>query len=69
MKISTKASAGRCFASQADYVLSCRTDVRIEGVAHIGANGNAIETRVFGTDALSSSKYRGVMTTGIRDRL
>lgn len=59
------------FGLQADYALSKRTDIYAEGIAHVGAKGNAtngISTQVFGTDAPSSSRTQVVVTTGIRHR-
>ncbi|WJF90679.1 porin [Paraburkholderia bonniea] len=59
------------FGLQADYALSKRTDIYAEGVAQLGAKGNAANgttTRVFGTDAPSSSRNQVVVTTGIRHR-
>ncbi|QGZ60535.1 porin [Paraburkholderia acidisoli] len=57
------------FGLQADYALSKRTDVYIEGVGLWGAGQNAVGlTQVTGTDGVSSSKNQGVITTGIRHR-
>ncbi|MFL9864271.1 porin [Paraburkholderia fungorum] len=53
---------------QADYALSRRTDVYLEGVAQVGAKGNKIGSQVFGTDAPSSGRSQGVVTTGVRHR-
>jgi general bacterial porin, GBP family len=56
------------FGLQADYALSRRTDLYLEGVAQIGAKGNTIGSQVFGTDAPSSGRSQGVVTTGVRHR-
>ncbi|MFL9951382.1 porin [Paraburkholderia agricolaris] len=53
---------------QADYALSRRTDLYLEGVAQVGAKGNKIGSQVFGTDAPSSGRSQGLVTTGIRHR-
>jgi general bacterial porin, GBP family len=59
------------FALQADYALSKRTDVYLEGVGLWGAGENAVGTTQIGatsTGGVSSSKNQGVITTGIRHR-
>jgi GBP family porin len=56
------------FGLQTDYALSRRTDLYAEGVVHVGANGNALDTQVFGTDAPASGRNQVVVSTGIRHR-
>ncbi len=57
------------FALQADYALSKRTDVYLEGVGLRGSGQNAVGiTAVNGTSGFSSSKNQGIVTTGIRHR-
>jgi general bacterial porin, GBP family len=60
------------FGLQADYALSKRTDVYLEGVGLWGSGANAVGlTQVgYGTDGggVSSSKNQGIITTGIRHR-
>jgi GBP family porin len=56
------------FGLQTDYALSRRTDLYAEGVVHVGANGNAVGTQVFGTDAPASGRNQVVVSTGIRHR-
>ncbi|WP_144157727.1 porin [Paraburkholderia sp. BCC1885] len=56
------------FGLQADYALSRRTDIYAEGVAHVGAKGDALSTQVFGTDAPSAGRSQVVVSTGIRHR-
>ncbi|MFP3798143.1 porin [Paraburkholderia sp. SIMBA_027] len=60
------------FGLQADYALSKRTDVYLEGVGLWGSGQNAVGmTQVgYGTDGggVSSSKNQGIITTGIRHR-
>ncbi|WP_321959861.1 porin [Paraburkholderia sp. J7] len=59
------------FALQADYSLSKRTDVYLEGVGMWGAGQNAVgitQVGFQGNDNFSSSKNQGIITTGIRHR-
>ncbi|WP_322103593.1 porin [Paraburkholderia sp. J41] len=59
------------FGLQADYALSKRTDVYLEGVGLWGAGQNAVGLTQVGVTAdggVSSSKNQGVITTGIRHR-
>jgi GBP family porin len=35
---------------------------------HVGANGNALDPQVFGTDAPASGRNQIVVSTGIRHR-
>jgi len=59
------------FALQADYALSRRTDVYLEGVGLWGAGENAVGlTQVSYTSAggVSSSRNQGIVSTGIRHR-
>jgi general bacterial porin, GBP family len=59
------------FALQADYSLSKRTDVYLEGVGMWGAGQNAVgitQVGYQGPDNFSSSKNQGIVTTGIRHR-
>jgi GBP family porin len=56
------------FGLQTGYALSRRTDLYAEGVVHVGANGNADGTQVFGTDAPASGRNQVVVSTGIRHR-
>ena len=56
------------FGLQTDYALSRRTDVYAEGAVHLGANGNALDTQVFGTEAPASGRNQVVVSTGIRHR-
>ncbi|HEV3428123.1 MAG TPA: porin [Paraburkholderia sp.] len=59
------------FALQADYALSKRTDVYLEGVGMWGAGQNAVgmtQVGYQGSDNFSSSKNQGIVTTGIRHR-
>ncbi|MEM5315657.1 porin [Paraburkholderia sp. JHI869] len=59
------------FGLQADYALSKRTDVYLEGVGVWGAGQNAAgKTQVGyqGDNNYSSSKNQGIVTTGIRHR-
>jgi general bacterial porin, GBP family len=59
------------FGLQADYSLSKRTDVYLEGVGLWGAGQNAVGLTQVGytsNSGVSSSKNQGVITTGIRHR-
>jgi predicted porin len=59
------------FGLQADYALSKRTDVYVEGVGVWGAGQNAAGITQVGfvsSDNFSSSKNQGVVSTGIRHR-
>jgi general bacterial porin, GBP family len=59
------------FALQADYALSKRTDVYLEGVGMWGAGQNAVGITQVGYQSdsnFSSSKNQGIVTTGIRHR-
>lgn len=57
------------FALQADYALSKRTDVYLEGVGLIGSGQGAYGiTEVGYTGNPSGSKNQGIVTTGIRHR-
>ncbi|PVX97895.1 porin [Paraburkholderia unamae] len=59
------------FGLQADYALSKRTDVYLEGVGVWGAGQNAAgitQVGFQGNDNYSSSKNQGIVTTGIRHR-
>jgi general bacterial porin, GBP family len=59
------------FGLQADYALSKRTDVYLEGVGVWGAGQAAVgitQVGFQGNDNFSSSKNQGVVTTGIRHR-
>lgn len=59
------------FALQADYALSKRTDVYLEGVGMWGAGQNGVgitQVGYQGNDNFSSSKNQGIVTTGIRHR-
>ncbi|CAB3709114.1 hypothetical protein LMG24238_04078 [Paraburkholderia sediminicola] len=69
---STNTGAGHWnqFGLQADFSLSKRTDVYVEGVLQTGAqNQTGVNvTQVNGTDAPSASKNQYVLTSGIRHR-
>lgn len=59
------------FGLQADYALSKRTDVYLEGVGVWGAGQAAVgftQVGYQGADNYSSSKNQGIVTTGIRHR-
>jgi general bacterial porin, GBP family len=59
------------FGLQADYSLSKRTDVYVEGVGVWGAGQNAVGLTQIGytsSGGVSSSKNQGVVSTGIRHR-
>jgi len=59
------------FALQADYSLSKRTDVYLEGVGMWGAGQNAVgitQVGFQGSNNFSSSKNQGIVTTGVRHR-
>jgi general bacterial porin, GBP family len=59
------------FGLQADYALSKRTDVYLEGTGVWGAGQNAVGLTEVGytTDGgVSSSKNQGIVSTGIRHR-
>jgi general bacterial porin, GBP family len=59
------------FALQADYSLSKRTDVYLEGTGVWGAGQNAVGLTQVGytsSGGISSSKNQGVVSTGIRHR-
>lgn len=59
------------FGLQADYALSKRTDVYLEGVGVWGAGQNAAgitQVGYQGSDNFSGSKNQGIVTTGIRHR-
>jgi predicted porin len=59
------------FGLQADYALSKRTDVYLEGVGVWGAGQNAVGLTEVGYTAdggISSSKNQGIVSTGIRHR-
>ncbi|CAG9206496.1 Putative porin [Paraburkholderia tropica] len=59
------------FGLQADYALSKRTDVYLEGVGLWGSGQNAVGLTQVGASSdggVSSSKNQGVITTGIRHR-
>ncbi|WP_322043928.1 porin [Paraburkholderia sp. J67] len=59
------------FGLQADYALSKRTDVYLEGVGVWGAGANAVGLTQVGytsSGGLSSSKNQGIVSTGIRHR-
>ncbi|SDB84741.1 porin [Paraburkholderia lycopersici] len=59
------------FGLQADYALSKRTDVYLEGVGMWGAGENAVgitQVGFRGNANFSSSKNQGIVTTGIRHR-
>ncbi|MCX5541634.1 porin [Paraburkholderia sp. CNPSo 3076] len=59
------------FALQADYALSKRTDVYLEGVGMWGAGANAVGLTQVGYTSdggVSSSKNQGIITTGLRHR-
>ncbi|RQG99856.1 porin [Paraburkholderia dinghuensis] len=59
------------FALQADYSLSKRTDVYLEGVGLWGSGENAVGMTQIGSTTsggVSSSKNQGIITTGIRHR-
>lgn len=58
------------FGLQADYALSKRTDIYMEGVLQTGAqNQTGVNvTQVNGTDSPSASKNQYVLTSGIRHR-
>ncbi|CAE6691035.1 porin [Paraburkholderia haematera] len=69
---STNTGAGHWnqFGLQADYALSKRTDLYLEGVLQTGAQNQVgvNVTQVNGTDAPSASKNQYVLTSGIRHR-
>jgi general bacterial porin, GBP family len=60
------------FGLQADYSLSKRTDIYLEGVGLWGAGQNAVGVTEVGynpsSNGVSSSKNQGIVTTGIRHR-
>lgn len=59
------------FGLQADYSLSKRTDIYLEGVGLWGAGQNAVGLTQVGYTSdggVSSSKNQGIVTTGIRHR-
>jgi general bacterial porin, GBP family len=59
------------FGLQADYSLSKRTDVYLEGVGVWGSGQNAVgltEVGYTSSGGVSSSKNQGIVTTGIRHR-
>jgi general bacterial porin, GBP family len=56
------------FGLQSDYALSKRTNIYLESVAMLGANGQAGVgmTQIYGTDAPSTSRNQVVVSSGIR---